>query len=36
MLRRAIIAVLVLAPALASAQGPVSTGKLNDGTIDLA
>ena len=36
MFRYAVAAALLTAPAIGSAQGPVSTGKLNDGTNDLA
>jgi hypothetical protein len=35
-LHYALAAAMVLAPALVAAQGPVSTGSLNDGTNDLA
>lgn len=34
--RHALAAAMLLAPAFVSAQGPVSTGKLNNGTNDLA
>ncbi len=36
MFRLVVAAALLAAPAIGSAQGPVSTGKLNDGTNDLA